>query len=159
MAGVELDIEIDLQEDMSRPDGLSVELYEVYDILYDQVVELVDGGNEFGADSKSVKILVKMAMTVVENFKKGSEAALNGASKRSTALSLIKYVLKDLAGRGKLDAVAVARIIDGLDFWGGMVMDVAVDAAKKLFDVGHGFVDDVKEGGCKSACRKTCILI
>jgi hypothetical protein len=35
-------------------------------------------------------------------------------------------------------------------------MDLAVAAAKKLFDIGQKFIEDEQKVGCKESCKKNC---
>ena len=51
-------------------------------------------------------------MTIVENFKDLDGNGWSGPEKREIALNLIKFVIADLAAKGKIDS-----IIDNTDFW------------------------------------------
>lgn len=145
--------------------GFPPEYKALYDALYQKISALVAGGHviDIRKDPTTLRIMIESAMTIVENFQDINKQGLSGPEKKRIALTLIKCVITDLGKNGKIDPAAVQEINDNIDFWGGIAMDVAVDAIKLMFQIGQGvlvdaeaFAKDAKTVGCSQACKKDC---
>lgn len=147
--------------EVSKSKDLPAELKALYDILYSEINDVVKSG-EFSvelSDLSTVRVLIESAMTIVENYRDADGNGWSGPEKKKYALMLIRLVIQDLAKEGKIDKAVAKEIVANLDVWGSLAMDIAVDAAKKLFDVGQEFVQDVQSQGFKSACKENCCCI
>lgn len=115
------------------------------------------GGKTFDlrTDPTVIRVLIQSAMTVVEEFKNSDGKGWNGPEKKRIALSLIQYIIHDLSVNGKINPATAEAINDNIYFI-GIAIDVAVDAANLMFNVGQNFVKDAKTSGCKASCRKNC---
>lgn len=140
----------------SEPSDLPVEVRELYQILYKKIEKLVDGGSIDLKDPTTLRVFIESAMAVVENFRNDDDEGWSGPEKKRYALMLIKLVIQDLAADGKIEEDVAEEIVTNLDFWGGIAMDMAVDAMKKLFDVGQEFIQDTRTDGCKESCHQNC---
>ena len=85
-------------------------------------------------DATTLRILIQSSMVIVESIKGENGKVYSGPEKKRYALILTKMVLKDLANEGKLDKVSAQDTIDNMDFYGGLMMDLAIDGVKQLFD-------------------------
>jgi hypothetical protein len=134
------------------------ELKTLYDQLYVKISSLIAGNVSFDIkkDPTVLRIMIQSVMTIVENFKDVDGKGWNGQEKQRIALNLIKFVLNDLAVKGKLDPAVAKEVITELDFWGGLAMGLVIDAVKGMYDVGQQFSQDVQKVGCKAACKKNC---
>ncbi len=134
------------------------ELTDLYNALYVKVEILVNGGPVFDIkkDPSFLRIVIGSAMTIVENFRNQDGNGWDGQRKRMIALALTKYVINDLAVKGKIDPIIAQEVILNVDFYGGVAIDIAIDIAKKVYDVGQEFVADAQAKGCKAACQENC---
>jgi hypothetical protein len=110
-------------------------------------------------------IVIESTMTVVEAYNQ-SGGTMTGPEKKALALSLVTLVINDLATSGKIPTALAASLNEDVTLWGGVVIDVAVDAANATFAIGQkavtqieAFETDVKTTGCKAACGKDCCCI
>jgi len=85
-------------------------------------------------DATTLRILIQSSMVIVESIKGENGKVYSGPEKKRYALILTKMVLKDLANEGKLDKVSAQDTIDNMDFYGGLMIDLAIDGVSKLFD-------------------------
>jgi len=136
---------------VSNVSKLSPELKRLYDVLYEKIEDIVSGESVSLTDANTLKIIIESAMEVV-----GSCRSKNGAAKRQCSLKLAHYAIDDLVEKGKLSPEVGAEIKSQLDFWGGMAMDIAVDAVKQTFNIGKKFAGSVREKGCWNACMGLC---
>lgn len=142
---------------MSQLSTIPPELQTLYNTLYAKISTMIGGKVlDLKSDPNTLRILIESTMTIVENFKNEDGKGWSGPEKKRIALSLIHYIIHDLAVNGKIDPTVAAEINANIDFFGGIVMDVAIAAAKKAFDVGENFIQDAKKTGCKASCRKNC---
>jgi hypothetical protein len=133
------------------------ELQVLYNTLYDKIILIIGGHTiDLKNDSTVLRVLIQTVMVIVENAKDVNGQGWNGPEKKRIALSLIKFVIHDLAVKGKIDPITAADIISNIDLFGGVAMDLAIDVAKGMFDIGQHFVEDAKKTGCKASCRKNC---
>lgn len=133
------------------------ELQTLYNTLYNKIIFMIGGHTiDLKNDPAMLRILIQSVMVIVENAKDINGTGWNGPEKKKIALLLIKYVIHDLAVKGKIDPVIASDIINNIDFFGGLAMDIAIDVAKGMFDIGQKFVTDAKTTGCKQSCRKNC---
>lgn len=148
-AAAELRVDIIDPADVHMKDTLPIDLKGLYDILYKEFEEIADGGKfDIRDDPTTIRLFIEGAMMVVEKFHNADDIGWSGADKKRHALTLIKVVIADLATAGKIDKKIADSIIDEVDFWGGIAMDIAVDAAKKTFDIGQIAVKEMKKKGC-----------
>lgn len=143
------------REDLPR------ELKNLYDALYSKIESIVstDVVIDIKNDPKYIKVIISSSMEIVEKFKNKNGKGWSGEDKKKHALSLIKLVIKELERDGKLEENVADEIIENIDFWGDLVIDIVIDVAKKVFDVGQEFAEDVSEKGCKIACKENCIVM
>lgn len=140
------------------------ELYrELYSALYKKISSMIMGRSvvNLKTDPTLIKICIETTMTLVENFSGAQK--LTGPEKKHIALEIIKCTFAQLSQDGKIDPHTAAEIINNIDMWGGIAMDIAIDAAKMAFYVGVKikdeaveFVADAKKIGCKQSCKKNC---
>lgn len=137
------------------------ELQTLYSDLYAKIDTIISGGPVFDIrrDPTILRIILQAAMTSVENFRNQDDKGWNGAEKKRIALVLIKFVIHDLSVKGKIAPDVAAEIIANVDFWGGIAMDLACDAANRIIEIGQQFTAEVKAKGCKVACKDNCCLI
>jgi hypothetical protein len=147
---------------------LPPEFKTLYDTLLKKVNGLIAGGHmiDIKNDPTMLRVIIESAMAIVEDFRTTNEKALSGPEKKRIALTLIKCVITDLSKSGKINPTDAEEIIKNLDFWGGVAMDVAVDAVKSMFLIGQKvavdvgvFAEDAKKVGCSEACKKDCCCI
>lgn len=147
---------------------LPIEYRALYDSLYKKISGLVSGSHviDIRNDPATLRIIIESTMTIVEGFRDTDNKVLSGPEKKRIALTLIKYVISDLNKSGKIDPIAAEEMIKNIDFWGGIAMDVAVDAIKIMFNIGQKvaaevgvFVEDTEKTGCSTACKKNCCII
>ena len=135
---------------VSNPENeLPLALKDLYNTLYIKIGGIVDGDDVINlkSDPSTLRVVIESAMTIVEKFRNVNGQGWSGPEKRTVALTLVKFVFIDLAKKGKIDK-DMTELVANLDFWGGIVMDVAIDAIKKLFDIGQ----DVYREGCNQTC-------
>jgi hypothetical protein len=143
------------------PEGLQ----KMYNDLYAKIDLMIVAGpnmsdsSRFLVVSNIVRICLQCVMVAVESYRTDKNEILAGAQKRQIALALIKYILNDLAVRGKIPRDIADEVILQIDLWGGLAMDLACDAAKRVIDIGQEFVADAKAEGCSSACKQNCCVI
>lgn len=137
------------------------ELQSIYNELYAKIELIISGGAVFDIrkDPTILRIVLQSAMVCVEEFRNKDGNGWNGPEKKRIALALIKFVLTDLAAKGKLDPAVAKEICDNIDFWGGLAMDLACDVANYVIEVGQKFTEDVRTEGCKAACTKNCCSV
>lgn len=138
----------------------------LYDSLYKKISGMIGGTViDLRNDPTTMRILLESAMIIVENFRVTPEASistslspkpLSGPEKRRLAVTLTKMVITDLAKNGKIDPIVARDINLNIDFWGGIAMDIAISASKKLFDYGKEIVDDAQAKGCGASCKENC---
>jgi len=140
----------------------------LYDTLLKKVSGLIAGGHviDIRNDPAMLRVIIESAMAIVEDFRGTNEKALSGPEKKRIALTLIKCVISDLSKSGKISPADAHEIIKNIDFWGGVAMDIAVDAVKLMFLIGQKvgadigvFAEDAKKVGCSEACKKDCCCI
>lgn len=145
-----------MSEKISIPDELPPGLTGIYTTLYTKIERLIDGQEviDIKADPTLIRIMIGSAMEVVEGY-----GGWTGAEKKRYALMMIQFIIADLADKGKIDKDVAREINANIDFWGGIVMDVAIDAIKKAFDIGQDFVQDARRQGCGPACKENCTIV
>lgn len=150
-----------MQVVQSKTDEIPPELKGAYDALYKKIAGLVAGNTvvDLRSDPTTVRIIIEAAMSIVEQCRGADGNTWSGPEKKRYAITIIKYVLRDLAANGKLDPVAALELSQNIDFFGGIAMDVAVDAIKGMFNIGQSLTRDVPVMGCKAACAKDCCNI
>jgi len=142
------------------PSTLPKEIQELYNALYIKIEGIIAGNViDLRKDHSTLRVIIESAMTIVEKFRNIEGQGWNGPEKKKIALNLLKYLFADLAKKGKIDQNTAKDLIDATDFWIGILMDVVIDAVKKIFDVGQEFVRDVNSFGCNEACRQNCCTI
>ncbi len=136
------------------------ELQDLYNNLYVKIATMVSGGPVFDirSDPTVLRVILQSAMVTVESFKNADGTGWNGQEKKSIALVLIKFVINDLVVKGKVDPAVAREVVLNIDFWGGLAMDLAVDAANLVIDLGQKAVANVKAIGCKKACAEGCCM-
>lgn len=148
-------------EDMSvkEEEKLPSILQDIYSLVYPQIRDLLHGKNIFDIkkDPSSIRVLIGKVMQIVQRHDSGYPGEKwTGPEKKTYGLMVIKQVLTDLGENEIIDKEVVDEIVIQLDFWGGMIMDLVVDAAKKVIDLGKRevkeFKRDLKESGWKKAC-------
>ena len=128
----------------------------IYDTFYKKISDIINKDDkifDIKKDPMVLKQLIELSMATVEKLKD-----MSGENKKKQAIWMLKIVIKDLKEKNKIDADAADEIITNIDFWGGIVMDVAIDAIKGAFDIGQEFIEDLREEGCKSACMQNCFI-
>lgn len=134
------------ERDIAEFENLPKELKELHDLLYGKIKAMVAGQFIDGkGDLLFIKHLIEVSMEVVEKFRDANGQPWTGLEKRSHALALIKYVITNLQADGKIQDEFADNLLMGLDLFGGVIMDVAVDAIHKVFDIGQ----DIQENGCR----------
>lgn len=123
--------------------NVPIELQDLYNQLYLKISSLISGDAVFDIkkDPLILQVMVHSSMTIVENFKDVDGKGWSGSQKQRIALDLIKFVIADLSVKGKIDPIVAKDIIDNTDFWGGIMMNIAVDVAK-------GAIEVQKKGWC-----------
>lgn len=150
---------IDNSSTFQKPQ-IPVELQGAYDALYKKISGMVAGHTvDLRSDPTTLRIIIESAMAIVEQCRDSNGNTWSGPEKKRYALTLIKYIFRDLAANGVLDPIVANEISSNIDFFGGIVMDVAVDAIKGMFNIGQGFIQEVRTTGCKAACAKDCCNI
>lgn len=133
------------------------ELQTLYNTLYNKIILIIGGHTvDLRNDPNTLRILIQSVMIIVENAKDANGQGWNGPEKKKIALSLIKFVIHDLAVKGKIDPQVASDIINNIDLFGGVAMDLVIDVVKGMFDIGQNLVQDAKKTGCKASCRKNC---
>ena len=132
---------------------LDNELIKLYDIFSKKIEEIFTEKNdiELRSDPTLVRVLIESSMSIVERYKTWS-----GEKKKKQAIIMLIVIINDLAEKGKISREDADEINSNINFWGGIAMDIAVDAVKGAFDIGQDFTEDVIESGCKSACKQNC---
>jgi hypothetical protein len=140
------------------PSVIPPELQTLYNTLYSQISTLVDGGslNNFATESTALRVIVQCAILLVQDFKDVNGNMYTSQQKETVAMSLIKYVINDLAVKGKLDSVTAQTISTNLDFWGPIIINTSVYVADKVIAKVDTFDQDVAKSGCKVACKNDC---
>jgi hypothetical protein len=141
---------------------IAVQYRQLYQDLYSKVSPLFMGGQTNLVTAPAIiRVIIETTMELVENY--SSLVKLTGQEKRQVVLGLVKCVIAELSKDGKIDPHMAAEIIKNTDFWGGLAIDIAVDAAKMVFYIGVKikedvveFANDAKKSGCKQACKDNC---
>ena len=133
------------------PADLPKSLIKIYNVLYKKITDLIAGEKlSITKDAATVAILLENSMILIEKAKdQETGEKFRGPEKKKYALMMIKFILSDLASKGKIEDETAKYILSGIDFWGGIVIDVAIDAAKKVINLGK----DATEKGCGYACK------
>jgi len=137
-------------------ENLPEELKELYDNLYKKISDMVGGRVIDGrSDVRLIKIILENSMEIVEKFRNQDGKGWSGYEKKEHALDMAKYIIWHLQSDGKIKDEVAATILDGLEIFGSVAIDMAIDAIKKVFDVGQ----DIVEKGCEGCCErnKCCI--
>jgi hypothetical protein len=127
------------------------ELKDLYNSLYTKISDMIVGKVvDFKTDPTLLRILLQSAMTVVADQKTWTTW-----EKEQNAISLLKYIINDLAVKGKIDPTTAQEIILNADFWGSIVINLLQDIVAE----GQQFEQDASSLGCKAACAKDCCAI
>jgi len=150
---------IDTSSSQIQPQ-LPVELQGAYDALYKKISGMIAGHTiDLKSDPTTLRVIIEAAMAIVEQCRDSNGNTWSGPEKKRYALTLIKYIFRDLAANGVLDPAVASELSANIDFFGGVVMDVAIDAIKGMFNIGQTFIQDARATGCKAACAKDCCNI
>ena len=131
---------------MSSEEQLPKSLIKIYKVLYKKVSNLIAGEKlSIAKDTSTILLLIEKSMVLIEKAKdEETGERFRGFEKRKYAIMLVKFIIRDLVSKGKIDQDAAEYILSGIDFWGGIAMDIAIDAAKKVINLGEEL--KVKEG-------------
>lgn len=136
---------------------LPPEFQSLHDELYKKIGAIVSGHViDLKTDPSMLIVIFESAMTIVERFRNNDGHAYTGAEKKQIALSLIKSVILDLTKNGIIPLATSQEIISSVDLWGGVVINVAVDAGNLVFELGQKIVEDARTMGCGASCKKNC---
>ena len=118
---------------MSSEEQLPKSLIKIYKVLYKKVSNLIAGEKlSIAKDTSTILLLIEKSMVLIEKAKdEETGERFRGFEKRKYAIMLVKFIIRDLVSKGKIDQDAAEYILSGIDFWGGIAMDIAIDAAKK----------------------------
>ena len=147
-------------ETVSLQNTLPPEYTALYSSIYDKILSITHGGQivNFRSDSTTLRVMIESTITIVESFKDNNGNSLSGPEKRTLAINILKKVVNDLAANGKIKPEDALEINRDIDFYGGLVIDVAITAANKALAFGKEFVSDAKKTSCKESCKTNCCL-
>lgn len=138
-------------------ENLPEELTEIYHLVYNKINDMLVGRKMgLASDLTFVRLMIENAMEVVENFKDANGQGWSGAEKKQYALSLIRYVIKDLKYDDKIEDELAEALIATIDLFGSEIIDLVFDALKNLFNIGQEIADDISEHGCRGCWRRNC---
>ena len=158
---------VDIPTSINNSD-IPPEFKALHGALYKKISGLVAGTHviDIRNDPTTLRVIIESAMSIVEDFGGADKKVLSGPEKKRIALTLAKCVITDLGNNGKIDSLVAQEINSNVDFWGGITMDVAVDATKIIFQIGQKvatdvgvFTEDAQKVGCSQACKKDCCII
>ncbi len=137
------------------------ELQVLYNQLYNKIELLVSGGPivDITKDPTVLRLIIQSVMVCVENFKDVNGQGWSGSEKKRITIVLTKFIINDLAVKGKIDPVLAQQLIGDIEFYGGAAIDLAVSLGKTLYKKEQEFAQDAQEKGCSAACKKDCCCI
>lgn len=142
------------------PSDLPKSLIKIYNILYKKITNLIAGEKlSITKDASTIAILIENSMVLLEKAKdQETGEKIRGPEKKKYTLMMIKFIINDLTSKGRIEEETAEYLLSGIDFWGGIIIDIAVDAAKRVIDLGKDFSRDARDKGCGYACKNfwTC---
>ncbi len=125
-------------------DVLPPEFLNIYDEVYNIVKENAASGTIKSALPRIISSAIMLAMQSSEHATTSGGEKIKGSEKKKMALALIKKIVSDMSKDGTISDGDAKFVLDNIDFWGGMAMDIAISAIKKVFDIGQEFVESGK---------------
>lgn len=137
---------------------LAKDVQDLYSTFEKKIASLITTPSiNLKTDVNFIRILIENAMTMIENYKSIiTGTSLSGPEKQNLVIIFIKNLILSLSSTGKIDPVIANEFNDALDTWAPVVMTIAVDAIKNIFDIGQAFINDAATSGCGTACQKDC---
>ena len=95
------------------------ELRGLSNTLYKSIINMIKGDSTV-LNPTTIRVLIKSAMSIVENFRNADGRGWDGPQKKKIALSLIRFVFIDLVAKGHISKDVAEEFLANLDFWGGL---------------------------------------
>jgi len=131
---------------------LEGELKELYELV-SKKIRMTIANQRFSPEL--LRPLLLQIIETVQEFSNGKAHKLDGSIKRSMALSIAKYIVKDLHNNNQMNDELYEYLMISLEIAGPALMDGLKALYSKLVSVGQ----DISENGCKGCASRNCCLL
>ena len=127
---------------MAEREDLEGDLKEIYDLVKYKISQIVATGR-FTSDH--LRPLLLNIIEIVQEYTTNKYKHIDGSQKKAMALNILRHVIVDLHKNGQINQEQYEMVLLGLEFFGGILIDMGKIVWKKMVDV----VEDVSTNGCQ----------